>query len=277
MPTDAPSTTGPDVRDIRLIVADMDGTLLDGSGSVPDTFWPVLDRLRSRGIVFAVASGRQHAALAGIFGDVADELALIAENGAYVVRDGEEVSSSTVDPAVARHTVAVSRELSKRFDIGLVWCGRHAAYVERQDRAFLAEAARFYTRIVCVDDLGEVTDRPLKFAVHDEAPATLGSREALAEALHPFRVVMSSERWMDIMDPAVNKGVAVRALQRSLGVGPDQTMAFGDYLNDLEMLAEATHSFAMDNAHPRVKALARHRAPSNGEHGVIRELCRLLG
>ena len=47
------------------------------------------------------------------------------------------------------------------------------------------------------------------------------------------------------------------SLQRTLGVGPDQTMAFGDYLNDLEMLAQATHSFAMGNAHPRVVAASR--------------------
>jgi Cof subfamily protein (haloacid dehalogenase superfamily) len=276
MPTDD-QPSAPTLQDVRLVVADMDGTLLDERGAIPDAFWPVLDRLSEHGIVFAVASGRQYAALAELFGRAGDDLALIAENGAYVVRAGQEVSSSTVEAAFVDHMVAVSRELAGRFDLGLVWSGPGSAYVERSDPAFLAEAGRFYTSLRVVDDLGQVTDRALKFAVYDVAGGSAGSRDALVAALRPFRVVMSSEHWMDIMDPAVNKGVAVQALQRSLGIGPDQTMAFGDYLNDLEMLAEATHSFAMANAHPRVARATRHRAPSNAEHGVVKVLDTLLG
>ena len=267
---------GPDLRDIRLVVADMDGTLLDPSGTIPDSFWPLLPRLAERGNVFAVASGRPYAALVQMFGPAAGALALIAENGAYVVRDGAEVSATTVEPALVERVVTVSRGLARRFDLGLVWCGRHSAYVERWDAGFVRAAGRFYTRLEKVTDLRRVRDAPLKFAIHDVAPATAGSRDELAAALHPLQVVMSSEHWMDIMDPAVNKGVAVRALQRSLGIGQDQTLAFGDYLNDLEMLAEATHSFAMANAHPRVAASTKYFAPSNDEQGVVQVLDRLL-
>lgn len=276
MHTDDQLAGRPTLADIRLVVADMDGTLLDGDGTIPDSFWPLLERLAAREVVFAVASGRQYPALAGMFGRAGHGLALIAENGAYVVSEGREVSSSTVDPAAAVHVVDVVRGLGRDFELGLVLSGRRSAYVESDEPAFLEEAGRFYTSLQVVDDLRGVTDEPLKFAVHDAVGASRGSRDALVPALAPLRVVMSSEHWMDIMDPAVDKGVAVRALQRTLGVGPDQTMAFGDYLNDLEMLAQATHSFAMGNAHPRVVAASRHRAPSNSEHGVVRVLEELL-
>lgn len=56
----------------------------------------------------------------------------------------------------------------------------------------------------------------------------------------------------------------------------DQTLLFGDYLNDLEMLEEATYSYAMANAHPRVIERARFVAPSNRDLGVITTLRRLL-
>ena len=73
-----------------------------------------------------------------------------------------------------------------------------------------------------------------------------------------------------------NKGTAVRLLQRSLGISRDQTVAFGDYLNDLEMLDAAGWSFAMANAHPEVLARAARIAPANTEHGLITTLGRVL-
>ncbi len=54
-------------------------------------------------------------------------------------------------------------------------------------------------------------------------------------------------------------------------------MAFGDYLNDLEMLDAATWSFAMANAHPEVLARAAAIAPSNAEQGMLTVLEELLG
>ncbi len=267
-PTDLPT-------DVRLVAADMDGTLLDERGKIPEAFWPLLRRLHGRGIVFAPASGRQYPALAAMFARADAGLALIAENGAYVVRDGAEISSSTVEAEAAEQVVRQVRRLAAEHDLGLVWSGRRSAYVERAEEAFVAEAGRFYTSLQVVDDLLAAPEPPLKFAVFDFAGAA-NSREVLAAALHPFQVVMSGVHWMDIMDPRVNKGVALRALQRALGVAPEQTVVFGDYLNDLEMLEEATHSFAMANAHPVVAEVARHRAPSNREHGVLSTLERLL-
>lgn len=275
MPQARPLIEGEAPSDIGLVAADMDGTLLDPDGSIPDAFWPLLPRLAERGVTFAVASGRQYPALAAMFG-AAPELALIAENGAFVVRAGTEVSSSTMPRDFVEHIVGFVRKLSGTHDIGLVWSGRRSAYVERADEAFVAEAGRFYTSLEVVDDLLAMPEPPLKFAVYDFAGAMTGSRAALVDALTPFRVVMSSEHWMDVMDPAVDKGVALRALQQAVGVAPERTMVFGDYLNDAEMMAAAAHSFAMANAHPKILATARHRAPSNRDHGVIRVLTEFL-
>jgi len=57
---------------------------------------------------------------------------------------------------------------------------------------------------------------------------------------------------------------------------PEQTAAFGDYLNDAELLAAAGTSYAMANGHPQLKAAADHIAPSNEENGVVRVLQQLL-
>ena len=76
--------------DLRLIAVDMDGTLLDANGAVPDDLWPLLDDLHDRGIAFAPASGRQYATLRRDFDSHADGMVFIAENGALI--DGEPVS-----------------------------------------------------------------------------------------------------------------------------------------------------------------------------------------
>jgi hydroxymethylpyrimidine pyrophosphatase-like HAD family hydrolase len=58
------------------------------------------------------------------------------------------------------------------------------------------------------------------------------------------------------MNKHTNKGNAIEKLQKSLNILPEQTMAFGDYLNDIEMLKNARYSYAMENAHPSVKEVA---------------------
>lgn len=276
MPVARPRPVPPSLTGIRLVAADMDGTLLDETGAVPDAFWPLLDRLEEQGIVFAPASGRPYPALADFFGEAAARLALIAENGAYVVRDGVEVSSATMDRGFVERAVALVRGLPATRDMGLVLSGRAGAYVERSDAEFLAQTRRFYTTLTLVDDLLAVPEAPLKLAVHDFPGAAAGGRDLLAEELAPYQVLMSSQHWYDIMAPDVDKGVALRALRHTLGVDRDETVVFGDYLNDLGMMDQATHTFAMANAHPQVVDACRYLAPSNRDHGVVTTLTRLL-
>jgi Cof subfamily protein (haloacid dehalogenase superfamily) len=260
--------------DIRLVAVDMDGTLLDGDGRVPEGLWPLLTEMTRRGIVFAPASGRQYATLRREFGTHGDDMVFIAENGTFVVRQDIELSSEIIDPGAVSGVIATVRRLPH--DVGIVLCGKRSAYIERTDKAFRAEADRYYAELREVRDLDAVDDDILKIAVFDFANAEQGVAPALADMAKTHQVVVSGEHWVDIMNPGVNKGVALRRLQEILGVTREQTAAFGDYLNDLEMMDAAGYSFAMANAHPDVAARARYRAPSNLEHGVIRVLEQLL-
>lgn len=67
-------TTIDQPQDIRLVVADMDGTLLDEHGRIPEGFWDMLARLRARGVEFVPASGRQYATLRNMFASKASEV-----------------------------------------------------------------------------------------------------------------------------------------------------------------------------------------------------------
>ncbi|GGL62429.1 hydrolase [Streptomyces fumigatiscleroticus] len=274
----APHTPGTaPAPDIRLVVTDLDGTLLDGEGRIPDALWPLLAELRRRGIVFCPASGRQYATLARQFRRAAEDMVFIAENGTYVVQGGRELSSAPLARPFADRVVRTVRTLPAGADAGIVVCGKRSAYVERTDPAFLAEVGRYYTRLETVADATAVDDEIIKLAVFDFGNIEDITAPVLKEFAATHQVVLSGAHWVDLMDPAANKGAAVRRLQRRLGITPEQTVVFGDYLNDLEMLDAATWSFATANAHPEVRLRARRTAPSNEDNGVVETVTRLLG
>ncbi|MBN9178107.1 MAG: HAD family hydrolase [Microbacterium sp.] len=265
-------------RDIRLIAVDMDGTLLLPDGSIPEGIWPLLGEMAARGIAFAPASGRQLATLQQMFARVPGELDYIAENGAFVVRGDDEVSSDAVDGAVAASLVTRIRGLvaGGALRAGLVVCGKLSAYVEDTTPEFVAEVEKYYAKLEIVPDLLAVTDQVLKLAIYDFDGGETHTARALDDLRATHQVVVSGRHWVDVMNSTVNKGVALRDLQRALGVTPAQTAAFGDYLNDVELLQAADWSYAMADAHPDVAAVARHRAPSNADAGVVTVIAELL-
>lgn len=283
--------------DLGLVVVDMDGTLLDGDGEIPEGLWPLLERMTEAGIGFVPASGRQYATLARQFDRAPAGTTFIAENGAYVVRDGVEVSSVTlprvvVEAAVARaRAYAASDRSGTPADgpVGTVVCGKRSAYVESAEEAFLAQARRYYAALEVVPDVLAVDDDIVKVAVWSAGGSEvagrpdLGTGSAFADlpddpalAGAQVSVVVSGAHWLDVMDARVDKGAALRALQERLGVDRSRTAAFGDYLNDLEMLDAAALSFAMAGAHPDVHARAAYVAPPHTDAGVLTVLEALL-
>ena len=270
--------TSPTAADIRLIASDMDGTLLDADGAVPASFWPLLDNILAAGILFSPASGRQYQTLQAVFGD-RDGLVYIAENGTNIVRDGVSIALETVVPSIISPVVEwVRATAAAGADLVIVVCGARSAYIERADEAFVAQVRPYYAALEIVQDVTAAAeaDDVLKLAIFDAGRAETRTGPAVLALDLPADVVISGENWVDIMRPGANKGKALLHLQQHLGIGREQTMAFGDYLNDAELLDAAGHSYAVANAHPSIRARARHQAPSNLDEGVITSILAAL-
>ena len=283
VPTD-PGAYAP--ADVRLVVADMDGTLLDDRKRFPGGLWRMLDQLDARGVTFAPASGRQVWTLLDMFPD-RPGMTVIGENGAIVMRDGAEISSSPLDLSTLREAVRVVRAATGPGGVngGLVMCGKRSAYVERVDEPFVAAVVPYYHRTRQVDsqldvldaiEAGELDDAIVKLAVHSLDPVGPLAEATLARFRSTHQYAVSGANWADLQIRGVNKGRAVRALQGALGVTRAQTAVFGDFQNDLSMLAEADLSFAVANADPDVVRAARFVAPSNNEGGVVSVVERLF-
>lgn len=263
---------------LRLVVCDMDGTLLDDQGRIPGQLWPLLGVMQRRGILFAPASGRQYGTLRAMFQGGEPGMPFIAENGTFVVRDGATLSASVLDPGFVARTVALLRGLSAAGrDLGTVLCGTRTAYVERSDQPYLTEVTKYYRSNRVVEDLTAVRDDIIKIAIYDFGDAEAGSYPRLAAGADGHKVTISTAHWLDVSNSDASKGRALAALQDSLGIAPAGTAVFGDYLNDLDMFDHAGLSFAMANGHPNLIDAARYVAPANTEHGVVTTLNRLLG
>ena len=95
------------------------------------------------------------------------------------------------------------------------------------------------------------------------------SLSGIPETIAP---VLSGDSWIDVANKSVSKGSAMEAIQQSLGVSREESMAFGDYLNDYDLLLSCGESYAMENAHPKLKGIAKHVTASNDEDGVMKIL-----
>ena len=266
---------------IALVVADMDGTLLGDDHMIPEGFWPLLNRLNRAGISFAPASGRQYATLREQFAHPSADhppCNFIAENGTNVVLDHTTVSSTTISPDIVRQVLETITQLGAHgHDIGIVACTPEVAYVDRGDEAFLEQTRRYYASMQQVDTVAELNpEEIIKIAVFGFDSVEESIYPHLSEFYEQAQVAVSGKHWIDIMSADADKGHGLRELCAQLGISPSQTLAFGDYLNDLELLQQAGVAVAMANAHPRIAKTADFIAPSNSEQGVLQVLRTLL-
>ncbi|MGO2573551.1 MAG: HAD family hydrolase [Corynebacterium casei] len=251
----------------RLIALDMDGTLLDGNSQVPEDFWPLLKRAEELGVVIAPASGRQLATLQDQFGN---DLSFIAENGTAIAHQGKIIDVSVLpDDAVYRILDALQ---SVTVEHDVVLCTPTVGYVsEDANPDTFTQLEKYYYSRESVADLRSMVEASdiIKVAIYCAA----GSEEFIApvifEAIPDHNVAVSGQAWVDIMPAGANKGAALHHMTKKLGISIEETAAFGDYLNDFELLQEAGTAVAMDNAHPKLKEIADLIAPSNLDHGVI--------
>lgn len=261
---------------VKIIFSDMDGTLLTSANKLPEGFDAAMSELKRRDVIFAPASGRQYYSLLRSFDKYRDDFLFLAENGTLVMYKGKEIFSCPLGFEAAREVLAASEGFE---NILRVYCGKKDAYLRREQNTpeFHAELEKYYTHNDVVDSFDELDDMPLKIAFFDPtANAKKNIYDKLTQFYDSLQVVLSSDYWVDVMSPDINKGKAVENIQRVMNIAPEECAAFGDYLNDYEMLQAVGYGFAMGNAHPDLKSVAKFAVPNNNQAGVLFGIRRLM-
>jgi Cof subfamily protein (haloacid dehalogenase superfamily) len=252
----------------------MDGTLLDDEKHIPEDFYELMDKFEDKDVVFGIGSGRQYETLRREFPGHADKMLFISDNGSIVHFRGECLWVEEISEDVIRRTVELCRSNGRY----AVLCGEKSAYVEDVKEDFLEGARLYYKNLRIVDDLYESMeeDRICKISVYDSVDSEKYTYPILKELSDSLQVSVSGLNWIDMMRIGVNKGMAVSRLKEKYGIDEKDCIAFGDYMNDYEMMQECYYSYAMENATPELKKVCRFRAPSNNDRGVVKVLSEIL-
>ena len=259
---------------VKLIATDMDGTLLNSKKQLSKSFYNIFHRLKAKGILFAAASGRQLYNLQNEFLPIKDDMIFVGENGSFVMYKSKELLVQPLNKTVVPELIRIAGSIPDAYTI---LCGKKQAYIEDSNDAFVKNVEMYYDKRVMVDDLLKVTDDDiLKIAICDFGGSEKNSYNFYTQFENELQVKVSGTLWLDISDKLANKGRAIQALQKEFNVGFDETMVFGDYMNDFEMMREGYFSYAVENAHPEIKKAARFITASNDEDGVIKVLEQLL-
>ena len=262
---------------IKLIMSDMDGTLLDENGNLPQGFEETMAELKARGVIFAPASGRQYNSLLGSFPAYKDDFIFISENGTMVKQRGEEIFSCAMPRQRALQVAREGMAYTKGY---VVASGKKVSYVlkEHMVKEFTDELGIYFSHTEKLNSFDEVVDDEfIKVSFFDpEGKASQSLYPFLKRYDGPLQVVLASAYWVDVINFGINKGLAVQNIQKRLHIAPNECAAFGDYMNDAEMMSSVYYSYAMANAHPKVKELARFEAKSNAEYGVIKAINEMI-
>lgn len=262
-----------DLSQVKLVVTDMDGTLLNSKHEISSTFFNLYNQLKNQ-IHFVAASGRQYQSILRKFNSIKNEISIIAENGGIVMQGNNELLFTELSLSKIHDIIPIVRNIKGSFP---VLCGKKGAYIETENSTFNKTFKEYYDKYEIVDDLTKVTnDAILKIAIFHFESSEKYLYPSLKQFENDLKIKVSGKNWLDISHTNANKGYALALLQQKLGITKAETMVFGDYNNDLEMLALADFSFAMKNAHPNVKKIANFSTKSNNELGVEIVLEQLL-
>lgn len=263
---------------IKVIISDLDGTLLNASHQIGSYTKEVIQALNAQGYEFWIATGRHHCDALGIRSKLGVKALLITANGATQSDyEGELVHQETIDRSIVEAILSINcgTDVYKNLYQGPHWL------MEREDEVFknYYEPGDFkYTLCKFSDYLNEPINKVFFTSLdHDQL---VPIAEEIKNSVGDFvDVTFSMPECLEIMPKGANKGSAILKTLEHYGFSKDEAVAFGDGLNDLEMLTVIEKSFIMDNANPKLKEALpmREVIGSNSSESVAKWLEDNLG
>jgi Cof subfamily protein (haloacid dehalogenase superfamily) len=261
---------------IRLLLADVDGTLVTKEKVLTERSVEAVRKLRDAGVLFAITSGRPPRGMQMLIGPLALSTPIAAFNGGLVVEPDMTVLEQKAIPDELFAPILGLLE-SSAMDVwvyrGADWFIRHrgAPHVERE-----AFTVRFEPTVVesydglahgVVKIVGVSDDHELVASVAGEAQERFGDHVSAARS-QPY--------YLDVTHPRANKGEVVKLLSARYGVPEEQIATIGDMPNDVLMFARSGLSIAMGQSDREVHRAARRVTGSNDEEGFANAVERFV-
>ena len=259
---------------IKLIATDMDGTFLDSNKRFDFEFIDIFYELKKRDIKFVVASGNQYYRLFQKFVPLSEQIYFIAENGCFIAKGARQLYCNIIEN---EDLIKIKNVLAKYKELVIVLCGRKGAYILNKNLKYKNEIIKYYCNYRFVDSFDDINDDIMKVSIYDQNEK-INEIIKIVEKLLPdhIKIVTSGNAWMDIQNKNINKGIGMAFLQSLYNIKPEECMAFGDQMNDYELLQQVKYGYAMENAVDSIKEIAYQVIDSNDNQGVIRKIKEIL-
>ena len=238
---------------VRLVVSDVDGTLLPDSARRLDPL--VIERIRrlmQKGIPFCPVSGRQLTSLRRLFQPLSSRMYQICENGAAMFGPGEPPPLLEMTGMDRAACLELSHQILAVPDFELIISGADTTYLcpKCSDlEEYIQNQLGNRTRIVNAPE--EISERFLKVSAYCRSGGRNAEKQLAPAWRDRFQVAVAGQNWLDFT--ATDKGAALRKLCAILGVELEEVVAFGDNDNDLSMLEAVGHPYIVEGASPRLR------------------------
>ncbi|MBP1966830.1 HAD family hydrolase [Paenibacillus aceris] len=251
---------------IKLIVSDLDGTLLDHSKKVSAREQAALKRVKEADMILCLASGRMNVEMQQVLEEIGHRAYSLSQNGAFIhLEDGTFLKSELFDPEVSFQVY----QLLKDFDLVKLVCSGEANYITHLTPASDDVQSRTFRPFILKEDLEQSLRGELsvcKFSLFGDIHVLLKLKALMEEKLgDQVELFISDKDCLDIMPLQVSKGNSLLVLIEKLGLQPEEIACIGDSFNDISMFGVTPHSFAMKGAHPDVKQRATYHVESVAE------------
>ncbi len=264
----------PLLGNIKLICMDMDGTLFAANEQIPEINVCALRECSRRGIRTALVSGRNYRFLMQKACEISRDLAIVSANGARIdecaggrciyescfkAPDAEKVNN------VLWHT-QVYYEIYTR-DVNYAFRYEKIPKAHKRSLVRYIENRQVTECRILTDPKKAPNEGIYKFVAFSEEPVTIAYVQKAFDDMGIAHASSGSQN-VETMAPGVDKGNALKVLCEHFGILRSDTMAFGDYTNDMCMLNASAHPVAMANAVDALKTKAEIIAPPNTQGGV---------
>ncbi len=263
-------------RKISLLLADVDGTLVNHEKVLTERARNAVHRLRDAGVRFAITSARPPKGMAMLVEPLALDTPIAGFNGGLFVHpDLTIIEERVLAPDAAKQAVDIilKHDLDVWVYSGNDWLVRDptAPHVARE-----AWTVKFQPKVV--KDFENALQSAVKIVGVSDDLARVKSCEADAQAAlgHRATVARSQPYYLDITHPDANKGFVAGYLARALGIPEEEIATIGDQPNDVLMFKRSGFSIAMGNASAEVKRQASAVTDSNDDEGFAKAVERYL-
>jgi Cof subfamily protein (haloacid dehalogenase superfamily) len=261
---------------IRLLLADVDGTLVTPDKVLTEQAVKAVRRLGEAGILFAITSGRPPRGMSMLIEPLAITTPIAAFNGGILVNRDMSVIEQRVVP---EDLVVPVAELCGSFGLD-TWVYRGADwYVPDPKGSHVAREAatvRFEPKVMTGLD-GLTSDVAKLVGVSDDLDAVARAATAAHDKFGDHVAAARSQPYyLDVTHPDANKGAVAQYLSAKYSIPPEAIATIGDMPNDVLMFAHSGLSIAMGNASPEVQRAARRITTSNTEEGFATAIDRFI-